>query len=62
MKRDLEKEMLILELNPASEFLPSVSVVPGKVIIEGTEEQFKALWEMIGAQYDFQTEFDCEED
>lgn len=60
MQPDLTKELLILELNSASQFLPNVKLGTNKVIMEGTEEQFMALWEMIGEQFDFQTECDCE--
>lgn len=60
MEPDLTKEHLILEINSASRFLPNVKLGTNKVIIEGTEEQFKALWDMIGEQFDFQTDFDCD--
>jgi len=62
MEPEKDKELLVIEINPASKFTPSVSLEPGKVLIVGTEEQFFALWEMIGEQYDFQTDFDCEEE
>jgi restriction endonuclease len=62
MEPDLSKEILILELNMESPFIPHIRMDGKKAIIEGTEEQFKALWEMIGEQYDFQTEFDGEEE
>ncbi|MCK9571302.1 hypothetical protein M0R72_20305 [Candidatus Pacearchaeota archaeon] len=58
----MENEILILELNSASQFLPNVTLGTNKVILVGTEEQFKSLWEMIGEQYGFQTDFDCEPD
>lgn len=58
---DLEKELLILELNMESPFIPNIRRDGNRAILEGTEEQFRALWEMIGDQYDFQTEFDGEE-
>lgn len=60
MQPDLTKELLILELNSASQFLPNVKLGTNKVIIEGTEEQFMALWGMIGDKFDFQTDCDCE--
>ncbi len=56
----MEPDRLILEINSASKFLPNAKLGTNKVIIEGTEEQFKSLWEMIGEQFDFQTDFDCE--
>ncbi|MCK9568935.1 hypothetical protein M0R72_08340 [Candidatus Pacearchaeota archaeon] len=59
---DPTKEHFILELNSASQFLPNVRLGTNKVIIEGTEEQFKALWDMMAEQFDFQTDFDCGED
>jgi hypothetical protein len=58
----MESELSILEFNSSSEFMPNVKLGTNKVIIEGTENQFKALWDMIGEQFDFQTDFDCEED
>ena len=60
MEPEKDKELLILEINTASKFMPSISIESGKAIIAGTEEQFFALWEMIGDQYDFQTDCDCE--
>ena len=60
MQPDLSKEILILELNMDSPFIPNIRMDGKKAIIEGTEEQFKDLWEMIGEQYDFQTDCDCE--
>jgi hypothetical protein len=60
MEPEKDKELLILEINTASKFMPSISIEAGKAIIAGTEEQFFALWEMIGDQYDFQTDCDCE--
>jgi hypothetical protein len=60
MEPERDKELLIIEINTASKFLPSIALESGKAIISGTEEQFFALWEMIGDQYDFQTDCDCE--
>lgn len=59
---DLTTEKMILVINSASKFLPNVKLGTNEVIIEGTEYQFFALWEMIGEQFDFQTDFDYEAD
>jgi hypothetical protein len=62
MSPDLTKEILILVLNMKSPYIPNIRMDGDDAIIEGTEEQFKSLWEMIGDQYDFQTESCFEED
>jgi hypothetical protein len=59
---DLTQEILILRLNLESPHVPHVRIDGNHGIIEGTEEQFKALFDMMVDQFDFQTDEDWCED
>ena len=58
---DKTKEILILEFNQESPFVPNIRIDGNKGIIEGTEEQFKSLYDMLMDQFDFQPDYDYDD-
>lgn len=59
---DKTNEITILELNQDSPYVPNIRVNGNKGIIEGNEDQFKSLYDMLVDLFDFQPDYDNDED
>lgn len=59
---DKTEEICILVLNQDSPDVPNIRIDGSNGIIEGNEDQFKSLYDMLVDLFDFQPDYDNDED